>query len=72
MVFRIWSPRDAMGTPIIQALAIDDYVRGTSIQTARAAVELAVLAKSRDRWRMAAAILGLVLLVVLITWALAA
>jgi hypothetical protein len=67
LVFRIQSPRDVMGTPIIEALPVDDYVRGTSIRTARAAVELAVLAKSRDRWRVAAAILGLVLLVVLIT-----
>jgi hypothetical protein len=72
LVFRIQSPRDAMGTPIIQALGVDDYVRGTTIRTARAAVELAALAKSRDRWRVAAAILGFVLLVALVTWALAA
>jgi hypothetical protein len=66
LVFRIQSPRDAMGTPIIQALPVDDYVRGTSIRTARAAVELAALAKSRDRWRVAAAILGFVLLLVVL------
>ena len=67
LVFRIQSPRDAMGTPIIQALTVDDYVRGSSVRTARAAVDLAALAKSRDRWRVAAAVLALILLVVLLT-----
>jgi hypothetical protein len=67
LLFRIQSPRDAMGTPIIQALPVDDYVRGTSIRTARTAVELAGIAKSRDRWRVAAAVLGCILLLILIT-----
>lgn len=72
LVFRIQSPRDAMGTPIIQALTVDDYVRGTSVRTARASADLAGLAKSRDRWRVAAAVLGFILLLVLITRTLAA
>ncbi len=72
LVFRIKSPGDAMGTPIIQALSLDGYVRGVTVQTARAAIEIAALTRSRDKWRVAAAVLGLILLLVLVTWAFAA
>jgi len=65
LAFRIQSPRDAMGTPIIQALPLDDFIRGVTVRTARATIEIAALKKSRAAWRVAAVVLGLILLVAL-------
>jgi hypothetical protein len=67
LVFRIQSPRDVMGTPKIQPLLLDDYIRGVSIQTAHATLEIAGLTRSRDKWRVATGVLGLLLLFA-ITW----
>ena len=42
LVFRILSPRDVMGGPIIQTLHVDHYIRGVSIKTAENAVCISV------------------------------
>jgi len=34
LVFRILAPRDVMGSPIVQALHVDDYIRAVSTKTA--------------------------------------
>ena len=39
-VFRILAPRDAMGSPIVQAIHVDEYVRGVSIRSAKDAARL--------------------------------
>jgi hypothetical protein len=55
IVFRIRAPRDIFGTPIIEALLADDFIRGVSIQTAKDKAQIARLKKSLNLWKFIAA-----------------
>lgn len=65
-IFRILSPRDAGGTPIVQSLSLDEYIRDVSAYTARATIEIAGLKKSREKWQVVAAVFALMVFIVLI------
>ena len=62
IVFRILAPRDVMGSPIIQKLHVDDYIRGASMRTARDAAHSDMIERQLRRWRTASLVLGLLLL----------
>ena len=53
-VVRIHAPRDILGSPIFQRMALDDYVRGASAKTARDAAEIAAYQKRLRQWKGAA------------------
>jgi hypothetical protein len=55
IVFRIRALRDIFGTPIIEALLTDDFIRGVSIQTAKDKGQIARLKKSLNLWKFIAA-----------------
>lgn len=49
VLFRIAAPRDVIGgTPIVDAVAIDDFIRGVSARTAKDREELAHLRERLD------------------------
>jgi hypothetical protein len=70
-VFRIFAPRDVMGSPIIQALHIDQYIRGVSIKTAEDAACIARLTRRLERWRLTSLALGGIVALLLV-WPLSA
>lgn len=57
LVFRILAPRDVTGSPIVQALHVDDYIRGVSIKTAENAACISGLTKKVNRWRLTSFVL---------------
>ena len=71
LVFRILAPRDVMGSPIVQALHIDYYIRGVSTKTAEDAACISRLTEKLNRWRVASLVLG-VIVTVLLAWRFAA
>lgn len=71
LVFRILAPRDAMGSPIIEALPVDQYIRGVAIKTAEDAVSINHLTVMLDRWRTTSIVLG-AFLALLLAWKFAA
>jgi len=55
VVFRISAPRDVLGgRPLVDALHVDDFIRGVSLQTVRDKLELARLHRHLSLWRLAA------------------
>ena len=62
VVFRILAPRDVFGSPLIQALHIDDYIRGVCTKTAEDAAQIARLEKRLNAWRFVSILLGGVVL----------
>ena len=66
-VFRILAPRDVMGSPIVQALHVDHYIRGVSIKTAEDAAYIGGLTKKVSRWRLTSFVLG-VIAALIFTW----
>ncbi len=54
VVFRISAPREVLGArPLVDALPVDDFIRGVSSQTVRDKLELARLHKLLRLWRLA-------------------
>ena len=66
-VFRILAPRDVMGSPIVQTLHVDHYIRGVSIKTAEDAAYIGGLTKKVSRWRLTSLVLG-VIAALIFTW----
>lgn len=60
-VFKIWAPRDVMGLPIIKSMYIDWFVIGVTEHTASNYIEIEILKKKLDRWRLGAIILAIIL-----------
>ena len=58
IVFRILAPRDVMGSPIVDALHVDHYIKGVSIKTAKASACISGLTKKVSRWRLISFVLG--------------
>lgn len=55
VVFRISAPREVHGgSPVIDALPVDDFIRGVSLQTVRDQLELVRLHKHLNLWRLVA------------------
>lgn len=71
LVFRILAPRDVMGSPIIEALHIDRYIRGASIKTTEDAASISRLTQLLNRWRVTSLVLGFTL-AALLAWKFAA
>ena len=71
LVFRILAPRDVMGSPIVQALDIDEYIRGASIKTAEDAACISRLTKRLSHWRLVSFVLGAIV-TLLLAWRFAA
>ena len=71
LVFRILAPRDVMGSPIVQALDIDHYIRGVSIKTAEDAACTSRLTKRLSHWRLTSFVLGGIV-TLLLAWRFAA
>jgi hypothetical protein len=65
-VFRVISPNDAMGDPIIRAYPAERYVTEVSVKTAEMTCALARMRTALFRWRIAAA--GLLGGIVLLLW----
>ena len=70
IVFRIWAPRDVMGSPIIKALPIDVFVNGVAEHTVSDRIEIKRLKKNIDRWRVATIILAVVIALRIASWVL--
>jgi hypothetical protein len=71
LVFRILAPRDVMGSPIVQGLHIDHYIRGVSTKTAEDAARIGRLTEKLNCWRLASLVLG-VIVTLLLVWRFAA
>lgn len=54
VVYRICAPRDVLGRPLIDALIVDDFVRGISLQSANDKIDLARLKSSLVLWKRVA------------------
>ena len=67
-VFRIWAPRDVMGSPIIKALPIDVFVNGVADHTISDRIEIERLKKNLDKWRVVAVILAMVIALGIAAW----
>jgi hypothetical protein len=70
IIYRICAPREVLGgTPIVDAVATDEFIRGVSSATARYAQELARLRRRLRMWRLSGAVTGAVLvLLFVIRW----
>jgi len=67
-VFRIWAPRDVMGSPIIKTLPIDAFLIGAAEQTATDRIEIDRFKKLFENWRIAAIILAIILVLIAARW----
>lgn len=56
--YRIWAPRDVLGTPIIKSVPLPSYVAGVCERTAEDYLAIIQLNQKLSRWRTAATILG--------------
>jgi hypothetical protein len=65
-VFRVVSPRDVMGDPIIRSYPAHQFVTQVSVRTAELAQHLKETKSSLARWRVTSA--GLLFLLALIAW----
>lgn len=66
-VYRILAPRDVMGSPIIEALDVDWYIRGASAKTADDAARIANLTRTLSQWRVISFALAAIV-VLLVVW----
>ena len=66
LVFRILSPQDVMGSPIIQTLHIDHYILGSAAKTAESNTEITDLREKLRRWQKISGALGVVILFLLL------
>jgi hypothetical protein len=57
VVFRIWAPRDVMGSPIIKSVQTDAFINGVAEQTAKDLIEIERLKKILEKWRTATIVL---------------
>lgn len=71
LVFRILAPRDVMGSPIVQALHVDDYIRAVSTKTAEDVACISRLTKKLSDWRLTSLVLGMIV-ALLFAWRFAA
>jgi hypothetical protein len=55
IVFRIRAPRDVFGTPIIEAVLVDDFIRGVSLHTVSDKQKISRLQKRLTAWKLIAA-----------------
>jgi hypothetical protein len=60
VVVRIRAPGDVMGSPILHALPIDEYIRGVSAKTSDDVAQVEALQRRVEQWRTAAVLLGIV------------
>lgn len=67
-VFRIWAPRDVMGSPIIKALPIDTFLNCVAEQTASDRIEIERVKTSMEKWRVAATILAVLIALGVVAW----
>jgi len=68
IVFRIWAPRDVLGSPIIKALPVDAFINGVTEQTVADRIEIERLKRFLEKWRVAAIILAIFAVVGAATW----
>lgn len=67
IIFRIWPPRDLLGSPIIHALPIDAVLTSVIKQSAEDRIEIERLRKLLGKWQAIAIISTLILSFVLLT-----
>ena len=67
-VFRILVPRDVMGSPVVQAIPVDQYLRGVSIRSAEDAAKLDILTREVSRWRRASFVCGAIAILFFSWW----
>jgi mRNA-degrading endonuclease toxin of MazEF toxin-antitoxin module len=72
VVFRIRAPRDVTGSPVIQDLHVDCYIRGVSIKTADDAACLAHLTGRLTGWRLTSILLAVTITLLILAWMTAA
>jgi hypothetical protein len=66
-VFHLSAPREVLGgRPLVDALQVDEFIRGISVQAAQDKVDLAQLQRQLKFWRLAAGLS--VAVVVLLVW----
>lgn len=66
LAYRILAPRDVLGSPTINAIPVDVYIREVCEQIAKDSVEKAQLQQRTNRWRFAAIVLEAIFALVLI------
>lgn len=67
IIFRIWPPRDLLGSPIIHALPIDAVLISVTKQSAEDRIEIERLRKLLQKWQAIAIIFIFILVIVLLT-----
>lgn len=67
-VFRIWAPRDVMGSPIIKALPADAFINDVVEQTATDRIEIERLKTLLEKWRVAAIIFAVLIVLGAASW----
>jgi hypothetical protein len=55
LIYRIFAPRDVLGSPVVEAMRVDEFIRDLSLQSARDRTQLARLGQQMRRWRYIAA-----------------
>jgi hypothetical protein len=68
IVFRIWTPGDVFGSPIIKESPIDLFVNGLVKKTSSDRIEIERLKKTMDKWRSATIILAVIIAFRLLAW----
>ena len=68
IVFRIWAPRDVMGSPIIKALPIDTFINCVAEQSVSDRIEIERVKTSRQRWRITAIMLTVLIGLGAVAW----
>lgn len=63
LIFRILAPRDVMGSPIVQILHVDDYIRGISRKTSEDKIRMTRLEKKLGNWKLISFAIGIVSLI---------
>jgi hypothetical protein len=66
LLFRIFPPRDVAGAPIVAAVPVDEFIRGSSLQSLGDRMEIGQLRRQLTRWRFATGAIAAVFLIVLI------
>jgi hypothetical protein len=61
-VYRIWSPKDIMGEPIIKHLSVEDFIRLACVETAAEYAAFAKLNKQLQVWQAVAGVIAFLLI----------
>jgi hypothetical protein len=69
-VFHLSAPREVLGgRPLVDALQVDDFIRGISAQAAQDKLDLARLQRRLKFWRLTAGLSVVAMVLLVFAWA---